>query len=181
MDLIETLLQKKIVYQGKYLRAEERIVRLPDGKEAMREVVIPPDAVGVLAVDDRETIYFVRQYRTAIGKVTLEIPAGIIDPGEKPLETAGRECEEEIGLRPKKLDFLFGYYHSVGFSTGKIEVFLGRGLVASPTGHADAGEFLEVVTVPFEEAYRKALTGEIVDSKTLLAILWYQQRCRGIQ
>lgn len=175
MDLEEKLVRKKVVYQGKYIRTEEQTVRLPDGTEAIREIVSPPDAVGILPIDSEGRIYLVRQYRPAIGQVTLEIPAGILERGEGPAETARRECEEEVGWRPQRLDFLFRYYHSVGFSTGKIEVFLGRDLHPSPDAHADPGEFIEVVRLPFEEAYQQGLSGKIIDSKTLLAFLWYRQ------
>ncbi len=175
MDLEEKLVRKKVVYQGKYIRTEEQIVRLPDGTEAVREIVSPPDAVGVLPIDSEGRVYLVRQYRPAICRVTLEIPAGILEPGESSIETARRECEEEVGRRPERLDFLFGYYHSVGFSTGKIEVFLGRDLLPNPHAHTDPGEFIEVVLLPFEEAYQQGLSGKVIDSKTLLAFLWYRQ------
>ncbi|NOY84021.1 MAG: NUDIX hydrolase [Nitrospirae bacterium] len=174
MDLTETLLRTQVVYQGRYLRAEEQIVRQPDGREAKREIIVPPDAVGILPIDTAGNVYLVRQYRPAIKQITLEIPAGVIDPGEKPLETAGRECAEEIGYHPKQLDFMFMYYHSVGFSSGKIEVFLGRNLDALPAQSLDAGEFIEIVTLSFEEAHQQALSGKIVDSKTFLAFLWYK-------
>ncbi|MFY9268490.1 MAG: NUDIX hydrolase [Candidatus Manganitrophaceae bacterium] len=175
MELEERLVRKKVVYQGKYIRAEEQVVRLPDGSEAVREIVSPPDAVGILPIDEKGEVYLVKQYRPAIQRVTLEIPAGILEPGEASPETARRECEEETGMRPTRVDFLFGYYHSVGFSTGKIEVFLGRNLIPSPEAHSDPGEFIEVVTLPFEELYQQGLSGKIVDSKTMLALLWYRQ------
>lgn len=173
-SLIEGLVSKKIVYQGKYVRTEEQTVRLPDGQEAIREIVSPPDAVGIFAIDRDQTVYMVLQYRPAICQVTLEIPAGILDPGELPSETARRECEEEIGLTPGRLDFLFRYYHSVGFSTGKIDIFLATDFVPAVNAHTDPSEFLERVSLPLEELYQKCITGEIVDSKTLLAVFWYR-------
>ena len=175
LDLEEKLIRKKVVYQGKYIRAEEQIVLLPNGAEAMREIITPPNAVGILPIDADGRVYLVRQYRPAIGKVTLEIPAGILEPNEETIETARRECAEEIGMNPERLDFLFSYYHSVGFSTGKIDVFLGRNLTANLDAHADAEEFLEVVILPFEALYRQGCAGKIIDSKTLLALLWYRQ------
>jgi len=175
MDLREEVIARKTVYQGRYLRAEEQQVRQPDQSVARREIIIPPDAVGILPIDAEGRVYFVRQYRPAVEQVTLELPAGIIDPGEKTIETARRECQEEIGQEPKRLDFLFMYYHSVGFSTGKIEIFLGRDLIPAPDARPDPGEFIERVSLSFEEAYQKAISGEFVDSKTLLALLWYRQ------
>ncbi len=174
--MIEHLIRKKIVYQGKYVRTEEQTLRLPDGTEAIREIVSPPDAVGILPIDKNETVYLVRQYRPAIEQITLEIPAGILDPGEEPKDTAARECEEEIGMKPGKLTFLFSYYHSVGFSTGKIYLFLATDLIPSAEGHSDPEEFLERVTLPFSDLYQKGISGGIIDSKTLLASLWYHQQ-----
>lgn len=174
MDLHETVIATRAVYQGCYLRAEERTVRLPDGREARREVVVPPNAVGVLPVTDAGTVYLVRQYRTAVERAILEIPAGILEPGENPAQTARRECAEEIGLAPGRLDPLFGYYHSVGFSTGRIEVFLGRDLQPAPHARPDGTELIEVVTMPFGELLDRVRRGDIVDSKTLLAALWYR-------
>lgn len=174
MNLQETAIATRVVYQGRYLRTEEHTVRLPDGREGRREIVVPPNAVGVLPVTDDGTVYLVRQFRTALGRAILEIPAGILEPGEDHAQTARRECAEEIGMAPTRLDPLFGYYHSVGFSTGRIEVFLGRGLQPAPHAHPDGTEFLEVVTMPFAELLDRVQRGDIVDSKTLLAALWYR-------
>ncbi|MBI3810722.1 MAG: NUDIX hydrolase [Nitrospirae bacterium] len=180
MSLEEKLIRTKTVYNGKYVQAEERIVRLPDGREAVREIVRPPDAVGVLPIEADGTIHLVRQYRQAIGRVILEIPAGIINPGESKEETGRRECEEETGVRPAKMEWLFRYYHSVGFSTGNIEIYLGTELAKASSLLPDDGEFIERVRMPFDELYRKAVSGEIVDSKTMLAALWYQHRVRKV-
>lgn len=175
MDLEERLLRTKIVYRGKYVQAEERVVRLPDGTEATREIITPPNAVGILPIDSEGNVYLVRQYRPAIEQITLEIPAGILEPGEAPIDTARRECEEEIKMRPGRLDYFMSYYHSVGFSTGKIDLYLGRDLIAAPQAQSDPGEFLEVIILPFEEAYQLALSGKLIDSKTLLALFWRRQ------
>jgi len=180
MSLEEKLLRSKTVYHGKYVQAEERVVRLPDGREAVREIVRPPDAVGVLPVEADETVHLVRQFRQAVGRVILEIPAGIINPGESMEETGRRECEEETGVRPAKMEWLFRYYHSVGFSTGHIEIYLGTELSKESSLLPDDGEFIERVRMPFDELYRLAVNGEIVDSKTMLAALWFQHRIKKV-
>jgi ADP-ribose pyrophosphatase len=174
VNLNETVIAARTVYQGRYLRAEERTVRLPDGRDARREIVVPPNAVGVLPITEDGTVYLVRQYRTALERAILEIPAGILEPGEDPEQTARRECAEEIGLSPARLDPLVGYYHSVGFSTGRIQVFLGRDLRPAPHAKPDGTEFLENVIMPFAELLAHVQRGDIVDSKTLLAALWYR-------
>ena len=174
--LDEQLVRSKVVFSGKYLKTEVRTVRLADGKESTREVVSPPDAVGILPVDSNGNVHLVRQYRTALERVILEIPAGILEPGEIPEETGRRECEEEVGMIPGRMEKLCGFYHSVGFSTGRIEIFLATELIPSKRVHQEDGEVLEKVLMPFDELYRLVFSGEIVDSKTLLATLWYRQR-----
>jgi ADP-ribose pyrophosphatase len=172
MDLRERLVRRRVVYAGKYLSAEEHTVRLPDGRRAVREIIRPPDAVAVVPVDDRGTLYLVRQYRPALGRTLYEIPAGIIDRGERPTATARRECAEEVGMRPMGLTRLCTYYHAVGFSTGRVILYLARGLRPAPGQHHESGEFVEVATFPFREAYRMALANRFLDAKSLLGILW---------
>lgn len=179
MNLKEELIRTETIYKGNYVQVEERVVRLPNGRETVREIVRPPNAVGVIPIDPDGTVHLVRQYRQAIGEITLEIPAGIVDPGESKETAARRECEEETGMRPGKMEWLFRYYHSVGFSTGYIEVFLGKDLQTRDGKHQEEGEFIERVLMPFDELYQMAVKGEIIDSKTLLAVLWYEHRILG--
>jgi len=176
MNLIERVIGKKVVYAGNYLSTEQHTVILPDGRRAIRDIVRPPDAVAVVPIDEDGLIHLVRQYRSAIRRAIYEIPAGLIDPGERPAATARRECEEEIGLRPRKLIKLCKFYSAVGFSTGSIQLFMAQGLTAGRRAHSDATEFLEVRAIPFERAYRWVLTNRIVDAKSILGILWARQR-----
>jgi len=176
MKLIERVIRKRVVYVGRYLSTEQQTVVLPDGRQAIRDIVRPPDAVAVVPIDDTGRIHLVRQYRPAIRRAIYEIPAGIIDPGERPATTARRECEEEIGLRPRRLLKLSTFYSAVGFSTGSIQLFLAQGLVVGRAGHRDATEFLQVHAIPFELAYRWVLTNRIVDAKSIVGILWAKQR-----
>jgi ADP-ribose pyrophosphatase len=176
MKLIERVIGKKVVYAGHYLSTEQHTVVLPDGRRAIRDIVRPPDAVAVVPIDDDGLIYLVRQYRTAIRRTIYEIPAGIIDEGERPSATARRECEEEIGLRPRKLIKLCKFYSAVGFSTGSIQLFLAQGLVVGRAGHRDTTEFLHVHSIPFELAHRWVVTNRIVDAKSIVGILWAKQR-----
>ncbi|HEV8662033.1 MAG TPA: NUDIX hydrolase [Candidatus Methylomirabilis sp.] len=172
MDLRERLVRRRVVYAGNYLSTEEHTVRLPDGRRTVREIVRPPNAVAVVPVDDGGTLYLVRQYRPPLAKVLYEIPAGIIDRGERPTATARRECMEEVGMRPRRLTRLCTYYHAVGFSTGHVTLYLARGLRPAAGRHRETGEFVEVVTLPFREAYRMALANRFLDAKSLLGILW---------
>ena len=175
MDLEQKVVKREVVFKGRYVQTEIQTVLLPDGRQATREIVSPPDAVGILAIDESSKVYLVRQYRPAIKKVTLEIPAGIIDDNENPLETADRECQEEISMKPGSLKPLCSFYHSVGFSTGKIQIVVAEKLTPVTDAYDDPDEFLEVMTLSFQELFQKVMSGEIVDSKTIVATLWYRQ------
>jgi ADP-ribose pyrophosphatase len=174
--LDERLIRREVVFEGRYLKTEVRTVMLPDGRSSTREVVSPPNAVGILPIDATGNVHLVRQYRTALEKTILEIPAGIFEPGERPEATGRRECEEEVGMIPGRMERLCGYYHSVGFSTGRIEIYLATELKPSSLVHNEHGEFLEKVILPYEQLLQMTLSGEIVDSKTIVAVLWYRQR-----
>lgn len=176
MKLTERVIGNRVVYAGHYLSTVQRTVVLPDGRQAVRDIVHPPDAVAIVPIDDDGRIYLVRQYRVAIRRAIYEIPAGIIDHGEAALTTARRECEEEIGLRPRRLTTLCTFYSAVGFSTGSIQLFLAQGLAPGRAGHHDSTEFLEVHAIPFERAHRWVLTNKIMDAKSIIGILWAQQR-----
>lgn len=176
MKLIERVLGTQVVYAGTYLSTEQQTVVLPDGRQATRDIVRPPNAVAIVPIDDDGRIHLVRQYRLAIQQAIYEIPAGIIEYGERPTETARRECEEEIGLRPRRLLKLCAFYSAVGFSTGSVQLFLAQGLVAGRDRRHDPTEFLQVHAMPFEQAYRWVLSNKFVDAKSIIGILWAKQR-----
>jgi len=172
MKLREKILRRRVVYTGNYLTTHQYLVRLPNGKTAIRDIVRPPDAVAVVPIDDAGHIYLVRQYRPAIGRVLYELPAGVIDHDETPVRTARRECEEEIGMRPKRLKKLCTAYHATGFSTGCVHIYLATGLSPARRETPDATEFLAPVRLSFARAFRMALTNRIVDAQSLIGLLW---------
>jgi ADP-ribose pyrophosphatase len=175
MRLTEKILQQRVVYAGSYLSTYQYLVRLPDGSTATRDIVHPPDAVAVVPLDDAGNIYLVRQYRPALGRILYELPAGIIDRGESPARTARRECQEEIGMRPRRLKKLCVAYHATGFSTGCVHIFLAMGLRAVARTPASPGEFVEPVRLSFRRALRMALGNRIVDAQSLIGLLWAQR------
>ena len=175
MKLREKVLQRRVVYAGNYLTTYQYLVRLPDGKTAARDIVQPPDAVAVVPIDDAGNIYLVRQYRPAIGRVLYELPAGVIDRNESPVRTARRECEEEIGMRPKRLKKLCTAYHASGFSTGCVHIYLATRLTPARREIPDATEFVEPVRLSLARAFRMALTNRIVDAQSLIGLLWAQR------
>ncbi|HHY27388.1 MAG TPA: NUDIX hydrolase [Desulfitobacterium dehalogenans] len=166
--LEEKCLEKEIVFAGRMLRMDRDRVRLPNGAETTREVVRHPGAVGILPFKGDELL-LVRQYRYPIQQVTLEMPAGKLDPGEEPLVCAERELREETGYRGT-LEHLVSIYTTPGFTDEIIHLYKATELVWDPL-QADEDEFLNVVSIPWAQAKEQALSGELNDAKTMLAIL----------
>jgi ADP-ribose pyrophosphatase len=170
-DFTERCTRSKTVYQGKLLHVLEDEVRLPDGRAARREYVRHPGAAMMVPFLDPETVLLVRQFRYPHGRDFLEIPAGKIDPGEDPLDTARRELREECGYEAREWRRLATVHPCIGYSNERIELYLARDL--AHVGHAhDDGEFIEIVPTPFADALRAMEEGRITDQKTIIGLLW---------
>jgi ADP-ribose pyrophosphatase len=159
------------IFNGDYLQLERRMVRLPDGTDVPREIVVVKNAIAALPIHEDGTVVMVRQFRPAVGEDLLEIPAGVIDPGETPEDAVRRELKEEIGFHPVTIRHLFDYYHAEGYSTGVLHLYLALGLTDAGGPAPDHGEILEVETLHFDEAYRRVIAGQFHDSKSLLSIM----------
>ncbi|NLI93567.1 MAG: NUDIX hydrolase [Peptococcaceae bacterium] len=168
MKLEEKCLRSEMIHDGKIIKVLKDTVSLPNGKTATREVVRHPGAVGIVALHEGKVL-MVKQFRYALGQETLEIPAGKIDPGEKPEVCAIRELREETGYEGT-LQFLGVFHTSPGFADEKIYLYLAGDLTWSPL-QADEDEFIGLTEVPWEEALQSAYRGEIKDAKTVLGIL----------
>lgn len=170
MNYEERTMKSDRIYDGHILALRVDTVELPDQKYSKREIVEHVGAVGVVAITDDDQVLLVKQYRKAVEKSLLEIPAGLVNANEEPGLAAKRELEEETGYTCEQLDFITEFYPSPGFSTEKIHLFIAQSLVKGQA-HLDDTEFLSVESMPFEEAYRKVKLGEFSDAKTMLAIL----------
>jgi ADP-ribose pyrophosphatase len=170
-DFTETQLTTKLVYDGRLLKVREDTVRLPDGKTARREYVQHPGASIIIPMLDDETVLLERQYRYPLKRHFYELPAGKIDAGEDPLETARRELKEECGYQANVWQHLTTLHPCIGYSDERIELYLAREL--AHVGNAlDDGEFLELVPLPVREALAWIKTGRITDVKTITGLLW---------
>jgi ADP-ribose pyrophosphatase len=166
------VINSQTVFKGMLIEVEHETVCLPDGRQVQREVVNHAPAAAILPVDDDGNLIFVRQYRYPIKQMALELPAGLMEPGESPSSAAARELEEEIGKKPAKLTYLFKFYSSIGISTEEIYIYMAENLIDSHQ-HLDADEFVTLERYSPQEALLMIQNGTIVDSKTTAAVLYY--------
>ncbi|QYZ79197.1 NUDIX hydrolase [Methanofollis formosanus] len=157
------------IYSGKRLKVELNRFTLPDGREKERVVVRPGNAAVMLPIED-DHCYLIRQYRFAIGEYIYEAPAGTLDPGEEPVETAHRELIEECGLAAAEMIPHGFIYTTPGFSDEQIYLFEARGLTPSHEYEPDDDEMIEVVRVPLAEVKAMCRDGRIADAKTIAII-----------
>ncbi|MGI5911121.1 MAG: NUDIX domain-containing protein [Syntrophomonadaceae bacterium] len=169
MNYDEKTLYSKDIFSGRIIKVRVDTVSLPDGRNSTREIVEHAGAVAIVAVDDNNYIYLVRQYRKPIEKVLIEIPAGLIEKGEEAIAAAKRELAEETGLRAANWSRILSYYSAPGFSNEELHLYLARNL-SQGEFNLDKDEFLENVSMPLEEAYRLIFSGQIVDGKSIIGI-----------
>ncbi|NLL90492.1 MAG: NUDIX hydrolase [Dehalococcoidales bacterium] len=168
----EELLHSKIFFKGEILNVRVDEIRMPDGSTATREIIEHSDAVAVVPIDRQGNILLVKQYRRAAGKELLEIPAGSVEPGEKPEETAKRELQEEIGYLPNKIVSMGGFYASPGYNTEYLHLYMATDLVPAKL-HAEDTDSIEVVPVPVKSITDYIKSGKIRDAKSIAGILYY--------
>ena len=170
MELTEKQVSSRQVFQGRILDVRVDTVTLPNGKEATREVVRHPGGVGVLALDEKNQILIVEQFRYAYGKLLEEIPAGKLERGEDPRQAAIRELKEETGAEAGAFSSLGELYPSPGYCGEIIRMYLAQDLRFGET-HLDEDEFLNLERIPFDRLVEQVLSGEIRDAKTIAAVL----------
>ncbi len=154
------------------------------GEEFERTYVRSPGAVAVvpvLEVSGEESVVLVRQFRAALGRSILEIPAGMRDvDGEDPESTAGRELSEETGYRATSLDFLGVLASAPGITDSEVIIYEGRGLTLGDTNrHGPEENHMDVVAMPLEAALDLVFSGEITDAKTMIGLLMLSEKRRG--
>jgi ADP-ribose pyrophosphatase len=158
------------VFSGKVFSVEQLTLALPGGKTHVYELLTHPGAVTIVPVDDDGNILFVSQYRVGVGKDLLELPAGTLSAGEKPLACAEREVREETGMAARTMQKIGEFYLAPGYSSEYQYIYLATGLYPAPL-QGDEDEFLNLVKIPVDQVYQMAEAGELYDAKTLAALL----------
>jgi ADP-ribose pyrophosphatase len=157
------------IFEGRAFSVRQDQVRMPDGRNATLDVVVHRGSVTLIPVDQERQIWFVRQYRHPVGKELLELPAGVVEAGERPEVTAQREIQEEIGMAASTLHFLGSFFLAPGYSTEYMYVYLAEGLYESAL-QPDEDEHLQVEKISVEAAYHSLEAGKLEDAKTLAAL-----------
>lgn len=177
-DFSEITLGSEPVFDGVLLHVRRDTVRLPNGKEATREYIRHPGAAMIIARPDPDTIVLERQFRYPLARHFIELPAGKIDRGEEPLVTAQRELREECGYTATQWRHLTTLHPCIAYADERIELYLADGL--TQVGAAlDEDEFLEVMTVPLNQALAWVRDGTITEAKAVTGLLWAEKIRKG--
>ena len=168
--LREETVEKKDIFEGRVLHLFCDTVKTANGVLSTREYALHRGAVAVVALDEEENVYLVRQYRYPIGRSTIEIPAGKLEAGEDDKEAAARrELSEEIGAIAEKMTPIGVYMPSPATLTERIFCYLAEGLTFGEC-HPDEDENLLTLKMPLSEAVKLVLDGTLEDGKTLFAL-----------
>ena len=168
-SLFEEVASDECMWQGRIFSVDLLDVELSDGSHGRREIVRHRGGAGVIAIRNGR-VCLVRQYRVALGRVTVEIPAGKLDEGEDGTTCAARELLEETGLHAETLEPLVTTIGSPGFTSEHTEVFLARGL-SQDAAAPDEGELVGTVWLPVDEVVAAIRAGVIQDAKTVAGVL----------
>ena len=167
MGFEEKTMKTEKIYEGKILNLRIDMVELPDKKYSKREIVEHPGAVAIAALTDDNEIILVKQYRKAVEKELVEIPAGMLEISEEPREAAVRELKEETGFSADKMEYICEFYTSPGFTNEKLYLFLATGLKEGES-HPENDEYIDVLKFKLDNLVDMVWKGQILDSKTII-------------
>ena len=168
------VVSRRVIYRGRVIElVEETLER--HGRRMVRETIRHPGAVVIVPMLDARHLVFVRQYRRAVGRYLLELPAGTLDRHETPAQCAKRELEEETGWRATHLKRLGKFYAAPGVLSEQLTIFLATGL-ARTRAHPEADEELEPVTLTMTQALAAVRSSRICDGKSIIGVLFAHER-----
>lgn len=166
----EKTVNREIIYKGKILNLRRDTVKVKSGKTSYREIIEHNGGSVAVAITDDKKVLLVKQYRQAMEKEMLELPAGKIEPGEDPLETMKRELVEETGYSADNMKLIGKFNPSVGYTSETLYIYLATGLTKGKTNF-DPDEDIELFEVDIEKALEMIVNGDITDGKTMAGIL----------
>lgn len=170
------LINEEKKYKGPRFDVVRKTYEREDGVKIIRDIVNPGDAAVILPITDNNEVVFEKQYRESVEKVCLELPAGMIENGEEPIDTAKRELEEETGIIAKKLEHMITIYPSTGYTSEKVHIFLAKDFEEGKVHLDSTEEIIDVVKIPIEQCIEDAKNGKLENSSQLIAILLYKEK-----
>lgn len=170
MELFEKTIKSKEIFNGKIFTVKQDVAELPNGRTSTRDLVIHNGGVGIIAITDDGKIPMVRQYRKGIERISLEIPAGKLEKGENPEHCGKRELSEETGYSAGRFDFLLKFSPTPAYCSEIIYIYKAENLTFTGQ-HLDENETLNVEYYTIDELYDMVLKGDIIDAKTIIAIM----------
>lgn len=173
--MYERQLEERFIYKGKLFSVKADEVETSWGKRTVREIVVHPGAVVIIPMLDEDTVILVKQYRYAASKILLELPAGVIERGERPEESAMRELEEETGFRAERIEKLGSLYLAPGYSTEVAHFYIAEGLIECGQ-KPEPDEKIKIVPMKIRDLLQMVKNGELEDAKTVAGILMLMLR-----
>jgi len=173
MDERPQVLKREQIFSGRKVALEVHHIRAADGRETTREVILHGGSVAILAFSEPGRVLLEKNWRYALGREVIELPAGTLDEGEDPRACAARELAEETGYRAGRLESLLVIHPSPGILSERLEIFLADDLTPGEPNR-EAGEQIQNVLVPLDEAYQMIRDGRITDAKTVAALLFWR-------
>ena len=170
------IISEEEVFKGPRFNVVRKHIITSEGNKEVRDIVNPGDASVILPINENNEVVFVCQLRESVGKICIELPAGMVDPGEDPKDTAKRELEEETGIIANNIEYLTTMYPSTGYTSEKVHIYLATDFEEGHV-HLDEGEeIVEIKKIPFEKCLEKAINGELTNASQIIAILLYAQK-----
>ena len=170
--------QPEILYRARRFHVEQHELDDRDGQQRKYQKIVLPGAAVILPVLDDGSIVLIRNYRFVVNESLLELPAGMLDPGEPPIECARRELLEETGYRAEKIEPLVTFYSTPGICNEIMHAFIATHLVAGEA-QREPGEHIDNLPMKYQDALAAIGDGRIKDAKTIVGLLFYDRYRRG--
>lgn len=167
------LIKTENKYDGPRFKVVQKQYERPDGLKFLRDCVEPGNAVIILAVNEKDEVFFIEQYRETIENVALELPAGMIEPNEEPKEAARRELEEETGVKAKNIEYLTSCFISAGYTAEKIYIYVAKDLEYGNQHLDETEEIINIRKIHIEDAMKIILEDKMDHASVYIAIQTY--------